>query len=296
MSTGQFRGAYTALVTPFKNGNVDEEAFRAHIEWQIEQGINGLVPCGTTGESATLTHEEHEAVIRICVEQTKKRVPIIAGAGSNNTSEAIRLTKFAKDVGADGVLHITPYYNKPTQEGLYQHFKAISDAVSIPVVMYNVPSRTGCNMLPATVARIAKAIPDVVGIKEATANLIQISDVLEQAPAGFQVLSGDDFTVLPLLSVGGCGVISVSANVAPAMMAGLCKAFAAGDVAEAKRLHFALAPLNRAMFLETNPLPVKTALALMGYQQLEFRLPLVPLLPENLEKLTKALKACNLLH
>lgn len=296
MSTRQFHGAYTALVTPFKNGSVDEEAFRKHIEWQIEQGIHGLVPCGTTGESATLTHEEHEAVIRICVEQAKKRVPVIAGAGSNNTREAIRLTKFAKSIGADAVLHITPYYNKPTQEGLYQHFKAISDDVSIPVIMYNVPGRTGCNMLPETAARIARDMPDVVGIKEATANLAQVSDVVELAPAGFQVLSGDDFTVLPILSVGGCGVISVSSNVAPAMMSGLCNAFAAGDLEEARRLHFALAPLNRAMFLETNPLPVKTALALMGYQELEFRLPLVPLLPENLEKLTKVLRDCNLIH
>lgn len=296
MATGQFHGAFTALVTPFKDGKVDEEAFRKHIEWQIEQGINGLVPCGTTGESATLTHEEHEEVIRICVEQAKKRVPVIAGAGSNNTREAIRLTRFAKEIGADAALLITPYYNKPTQEGLYQHFKAIAAEAPMPIIMYNVPGRTGCNMLPATVARIAHDVPDVVGIKEATANLIQISDVVEQCPAGFQVLSGDDFTVLPILSVGGCGVISVTSNVAPAMMSQLCKAFRSGDIQEAQRLHFALAPLSRAMFLETNPLAVKTSLALMGFQQLEFRLPLTPLQPANLERLTQVLRENGLLH
>lgn len=296
MATGQFHGAFTALVTPFKDGKIDEEAFRKHIEWQIEQGINGLVPCGTTGESATLTHEEHEDVIRICVEQAKKRVPVIAGAGSNNTREAIRLTRFAKEIGADAALLITPYYNKPTQEGLYQHFKAIAAEASMPIIMYNVPGRTGCNMLPATVARIAHDVPDVVGIKEATANLIQISDVVEQCPAGFQVLSGDDFTVLPILAVGGCGVISVTSNVAPAMMSQLCKAFRSGDIQEAQRLHFALAPLSRAMFLETNPLAVKTSLALMGFQQLEFRLPLTPLQPTNLERLTQVLQENGLLH
>lgn len=296
MATGQFHGAFTALVTPFKDGKIDEEAFRKHIEWQIEQGINGLVPCGTTGESATLTHEEHEDVIRICVEQAKKRVPVIAGAGSNNTREAIRLTRFAKEIGADAALLITPYYNKPTQEGLYQHFKAIAAEASMPIIMYNVPGRTGCNMLPATVARIAHDVPDVVGIKEATANLIQISEVVEQCPAGFQVLSGDDFTVLPILAVGGCGVISVTSNVAPAMMSQLCKAFRSGDIQEAQRLHFALAPLSRAMFLETNPLAVKTSLALMGFQQLEFRLPLTPLQPTNLERLTQVLQENGLLH
>lgn len=296
MATGQFHGAFTALVTPFKDGKIDEEAFRKHIEWQIEQGINGLVPCGTTGESATLTHEEHEDVIRICVEQAKKRVPVIAGAGSNNTREAIRLTRFAKEIGADAALLITPYYNKPTQEGLYQHFKAIAAEAPMPIIMYNVPGRTGCNMLPATVARIAHDVPDVVGIKEATANLIQISDVVEQCPAGFQVLSGDDFTVLPILAVGGCGVISVTSNVAPAMMSQLCKAFRSGDIQEAQRLHFALAPLSRAMFLETNPLAVKTSLALMGFQQLEFRLPLTPLQPTNLERLTQVLQENGLLH
>lgn len=272
-----FSGAFTALVTPFKNGTIDEEAFRAFIEWQIEQGINGLVPCGTTGESATLTHDEHESAIEICIDQAKGRVPVLAGAGSNNTAEAIRLAQFAKRAGADGALLITPYYNKPTQEGLYCHFKDIAQAVALPLVPYNVPSRTGCNMLPATLGRLAKELPTIVGVKEATGDLTQVSAVIEQCPDGFQVLSGDDFTVLPILAVGGCGVISVTSNVAPAQMAGLCKAFAAGDMALARKLHYTLAPINRAMFLETNPLPVKTALAMMKRMNADFRLPLCPM-------------------
>ena len=224
----QFFGALTALVTPFKNGAVDEAAYREFIEFQISEGIHGLVPCGTTGESATLSHEEHERVIEICIDQVKGRVPVLAGAGSNNTIEAIRLTRFAQKAGADGALLITPYYNKPTQEGLYQHFKTICSEVSMPVILYNVPGRTGCNMLPPTVARIARDVPDVVGIKEATADLIHVSDLVEQCPEGFQILSGDDFTVLPHIAVGGCGVISVTANVAPKLMADLCKATLAG--------------------------------------------------------------------
>ena len=191
--------------------------------------------------------------------------------------------------GADAALHITPYYNKPTQEGLYQHFKTICSEVSMPIILYNVPGRTGCNMLPSTVARIARDVPDVVGIKEATADLIHVSDLVEQCPEGFQVLSGDDFTVLPHIAVGGCGVISVTANVAPKLMADLCKATLAGDMDEARRLHFRLMPINRAMFLETNPIPVKTAVCMMRGLDLEFRLPMVPLMPDNLEKLTKTL-------
>lgn len=291
----QFAGAMTALVTPFKNGAVDEEGYRRFIEWQIEQGIHGLVPCGTTGESATLTHEEHQRVIEICIDQAKGRVPVLAGAGSNNTSEAIQLAKFAKQAGADGALLITPYYNKPTQEGLYRHFRAIAEAVDLPLVPYNVPGRTGCNLQPATIGRLAKELPNIVGIKEATANLVQVSDVLENCPPTFQLLSGDDFTVLPILSIGGCGVISVTSNVAPAKMAALCNAFNAGDIATARRLHFELAPLNRAMFLETNPIPVKTAVAMMGCMDLEFRLPLCPLSDENVGRLRAALQDAGLL-
>lgn len=291
-----FSGVMTAIVTPFRDGKVDEEAFRRLIDWQIEEGVNGLVPVGTTGESATLSHEEHRQVIEICVDQVKGRVKVLAGAGSNNTIEAIQLTEFAKKAGADGALLITPYYNKPTQEGLYQHYAAVAKAVDLPIVPYNVPGRTGCNMLPPTVARIARDVPDVVGIKEATADLIHVSDLVEQCPEGFQILSGDDFTVLPHIAVGGCGVISVTANVAPKLMADLCKATLAGDMDEARRLHFKLMPINRAMFLETNPIPVKTAVCMMRGLDLEFRLPMVPLMPDNLEKLTKILNDCDLLH
>ncbi|MCL1986266.1 MAG: 4-hydroxy-tetrahydrodipicolinate synthase [Betaproteobacteria bacterium] len=290
----RFTGAYTALVTPFKDGAPDEARYRRFIEWQIEQGINGLVPCGTTGESATLSHEEHERVIRICVEQAKGRVPVLAGAGSNNTPEAVRLTRFAKEAGADGALLITPYYNKPTQEGLYRHFAAIADAVDFPLIPYNVPGRTGCNLLPATLGRLAREYPNIAGVKEATGDLTQVSEVREQCGAQFCLLSGDDFTVLPILAVGGCGVISVTSNIAPAKMSKLCSSFVQGDLESARALHFELAPLNRAMFLETNPIPVKTALHLMGFAELEFRLPLCPLGEGNMVKLKEALRAAKL--
>lgn len=291
----QFTGAYTALVTPFTNGAVDEDAYRNLIEWQIEQGINGLVPCGTTGESATLSHAEHGEVIRICVEQAKGRVPVLAGAGSNNTREAIELTRYAKDAGADGALLITPYYNKPTPAGLVAHFKAIAAEVSMPFVVYNVPGRTALNVLPKTLKAIKDAVPEVVGIKEATANLQQISDMIEVMGPDFCMLSGDDFTVLPLMSVGGCGVISVVGNIVPDKMSGMIKAFNEGDMATARKLHYEMQPLNRAMFLETNPIPVKTSLTLMGKIGLELRLPLVELLPENLEKLKAQLAESGLL-
>ena len=284
------QGAFTALVTPFRNGSVDEEAYRELIEWQIAQGINGLVPCGTTGESATLSHDEHENVIKICIDQTKKRVPVIAGAGSNNTREALGLARFAKEAGADAILLITPYYNKPTQEGLFAHFKTICNEVSVPTVVYNVPSRTGVNVTPATMARLYKEIPEVIGVKEATANLIQISDMLEQCGDDFILLSGDDFTVLPTLAVGGKGVISVASNIAPKEYADLCAAFFAGDLAKARALHYSLAPLNRACFLETNPAPVKTGLAMLGKIGPELRLPMVPLTPEHQQELKNTLQ------
>ena len=259
-----FHGTITALLTPFKNGTIDEEAYRAHIEWQIEQGVNGVVPCGTTGESA----------IRICVDQVKGRVPVIAGAGSNNTVEAISLTRFAKKAGADAALLISPYYNKPTQEGIFQHFKAINDEVALPMFVYNVPGRTGSNVLPATQARMARELEHVIGCKEATANLVQISNILEQCPADYILLSGDDFTVLPTYAVGGKGVISVTANVLPDMMSALTAACERGDYEEARRLHYKLEPMNRAMFAESNPIPCKTALSLMGRMQPDVRLPL----------------------
>ena len=291
----QFHGAFTALVTPYKNNGIDEEAYRALIEWQLEQGIDGLVPCGTTGESATLSHEEHKKVISICVDQVKGRVPVIAGAGSNCTSEAVDLTRYAKEAGADAALHITPYYNKPTPEGLVAHFKAIASEVSIPFFVYNVPGRTSLNVMPKTVARIFNEIPEAIGIKEATGNLKQVSEVVEECGPDFIVLSGDDFTVLPLLSLGGHGVISVVSNIVPDMMHSLCTAYAENDLELAKKLHFEMAPLCRAMFLETNPMPVKTSLAMMGRIVKEFRLPMVPMLPENEEKLRAVLSSKKLI-
>jgi len=291
----QFSGAFTALVTPFKGGELDEDAYRALIEWQIEQGIHGVVPCGTTGESATLSHAEHGRVIRICVEQVAGRVPVLAGAGSNNTREAVELTRYAKDAGADGALLITPYYNKPTPAGLVEHFKAIAREVSLPFVVYNVPGRTALNLAPETLARIRKAVPEVVGIKEATGDLKQVSDVIELMGPDFSVLSGDDFTALPLLALGGTGIISVVSNVVPAAMAALCTAYEARDHEQAQALHFQMMPLARAMFFETNPIPVKTSLALMGRIALELRLPLVEMVPETRARLEGELKAAGLI-
>ncbi|KAB1443763.1 4-hydroxy-tetrahydrodipicolinate synthase [Pseudodesulfovibrio senegalensis] len=291
-----FSGAFTALSTPFRDGAVDEQNYRDFIEWQIEQGIDGLVPCGTTGEAATLSHAEQGQVIRMCVEQAKGRVPVIAGAGSNSTKEAIELTKMAKDAGADAALLITPYYNKPTPEGLIAHFKAIGDEVSMPFVIYNVPGRTSLNLLPKTLKRIKDAVPDVVGIKEATGNLRQCAEVIEECGRDFDMLSGDDFTVLPLLSVGGSGVISVISNIMPADMAGMCKAYVAGDGKKALDLSLKMAPVNRAMFFETNPMPVKTSLYKMGvFKNLEFRLPMVPVTSETDAKLDQVLREANLI-
>ncbi|MFP4070910.1 MAG: 4-hydroxy-tetrahydrodipicolinate synthase [Desulfovibrionales bacterium] len=291
----EFTGAFTALVTPFKNNTVDEEAYRRLIEWQIEQGIHGLVPCGTTGESATLSHEEHKRVISICVDQVKGRIPVLAGAGSNNTSEAIDLTRYAMEAGADGALLITPYYNKPTQDGLIAHFEAIAKEIPIPFVVYNVPGRTSVNLLPQTLARMVEKIPQIIGIKEATGDLKQVSEVIEYCGPDFVVLSGDDFTSLPLLSLGGKGVISVVSNIVPKMMAGMCTAFFENNMARAQKLHFDMAPLCRAMFLETNPIPVKTSLHLMGRLGLELRLPLIPMQPENTTLLEGALGKAGLL-
>lgn len=291
----QFVGAYTALATPFRNGQVDEERYREFIEWQITEGIDGLVPCGTTGESATLTHEEHERVIKICIDQAKGRVPVIAGAGSNNTKEAVRLTKFAKEAGADAALQITPYYVKPTQQGLFAHMKTIADAVALPLIVYNVPGRTSVNVAPKTMARMYKEIPNVVGVKEATGDLSYVSEVLEYCGPGLQLLSGDDFTLLPSLALGGVGVISVVSNILPKKMAQLCAAFRNGDLAAARELHYEMMPVCRACFVETNPIPVKTALAKMGKMDMELRLPLVPMLPENEKILDDALRGLGLL-
>ncbi len=289
-----FKGAIVAIVTPFKDGKVDEESFRELIEFQIENGTDGIVPCGTTGESATLSHEEHDRVIEIAVEAVKKRVPVIAGTGSNSTEEAVRLTKHAYDAGVDGVLMITPYYNRPTQEGLYQHYKMIAEKVPIPIIPYNVPSRTGTNLLPETVGKLSR-IDNIVGIKEATGSLGQVSEVIGCCGDDFTVLSGDDFTVLPLLAVGGKGVISVTSNVVPADMAGMIDAFEAGDLLRARELHYKMFPLMGALFFETNPIPVKAALAMMGKIEYELRLPLSKMSDANYERLRKVVSDYGLI-
>ena len=289
-----FKGSIVAIVTPFKDGKVDEEAYRQLIEFQIENGTSAIVPCGTTGESATLKVEEHARVIDIAVEAVNKRVPVIAGTGGNSTSEAIELTQHAKEVGADATLQVTPYYNKPTQEGLYQHFKAIAKAVPLPQILYNVPSRTSVNMLPETVARLSE-LPEVVAIKEASGNIGQMAEIVRLAGDKITLLSGDDNLTLPVLSIGGTGVVSVAANIVPRDTADLIKAWEEGKIDEAKRLFYKLLPLCQAMFFETNPIPVKTSLALMGKIQDEMRLPLYPMAPANLEKLKKALSDYGLI-
>lgn len=291
----QLKGAFTALVTPFLNNEIHEEAFREHIENQIQGGIDGLVPCGTTGESATMTHEEHKRVITICLDQTKRRVPVLAGSGSNNTREAIELTAYAKQAGADGALLITPYYNKPTQAGIFEHFQAIAKATSLPLVVYNVPGRTGSNVLPETMARMHHEIPELIGAKEASGNINQISEVIEYCGPRFSVLAGDDFVVLPMMALGGRGVISVASNLVPGKLSELCAACAHQEFDRARSLHFELAPLCRAMFMETNPIPVKTALSLIQGIHLEFRLPLVELQPQNKTRLQELLRTLELL-
>lgn len=289
------KGAITALVTPFKGGEIDEEKYREHIEWQIEKGIHGVVPCGTTGESATMTHEEHKRVVKICVDQVKGRVPVIAGTGSNNTKEAIELTSFAKSVGADAALIITPYYNKPTPQGLVKHYKTIAEHAPMPIVVYNVPGRTGTNLLPETLYEIKKNVPEVIGVKEASGNIRQASDILELCGEDFIVLSGDDFITYPMMCLGGKGAISVVSNIVPDRLANMCNAFFNGDFDTAKKIHYELQPLNRAMFFETNPIPVKTSLHLMGRMELELRLPLCEMKPENRAKLEKVLKDAGII-
>lgn len=289
-----FRGSIVALVTPFKNGRIDEEAYRELIEFQINGGTGAICPCGTTGESATLDFQEHKKAVDIAVDAVKKRVPVIAGAGGNSTSEAIELTRHAKAAGVDATLQVTPYYNKPSQEGLYRHFRAIAEAVPLPQVLYNVPGRTGINMLPETVARLAE-IREIVAIKEASGNLGQMAEIIGLAGDKITLLSGDDNLTLPVLAIGGKGVISVVANIAPADSSGLITAWERGNIEEAKRLYYKMLPLCQAMFYETNPVPVKTSLALMGKIGDEMRLPLAPLSAANLERLKKALRDYGLI-
>ena len=286
-----FKGVFVAIVTPFKNGKIDEEALRGLIDFQIAGGVDGIVPCGTTGESATLNHEEHDQVIRIAVDACKGKASVLAGTGSNSTQEAIQLSRNAKNAGADGLLQITPYYNKPNQEGLYHHFSSIADAVDLPIVLYNVPSRTSVNMVPETVVRLAK-IKNIVGTKEASGSLQAISKIIDNCGKDFTVLSGDDPLLWPILAIGGKGVISVTANILPAKVAALCKAAAIGDIAEARSLHYELMDINDSLFIDTNPIPVKAALHLMGKIENELRGPLLELSKDTLERLKKAM-ACH---
>jgi 4-hydroxy-tetrahydrodipicolinate synthase len=289
-----FRGAITALVTPFKNGKVDEKALRDLIEFQITAGIDGLVPCGTTGESPTLTHDEHDRVIEITIDAAKKRVPVIAGTGSNSTAEALRLTKHAYEAGADGALIACPYYNKPTQEGLYQHFQQIAQNVPLPIIPYNIPGRTGVNMSPELIARLAK-ISNIVGIKEASGSIKQLNDVLDLCGPEFDVLSGDDGFTLPLMAIGGKGVISTASNIVPSDMAALVDAVEAGNLSKARALHQKMSPLFDVLFIEVNPTPVKAALALMGKIEYEYRLPLCKMALANYDKLKKVMENYGLI-
>ena len=284
-----FEGVLTALVTPFRDGAIDEKALRGLVERQIAVGIDGLVPCGSTGESATLSHEEHQRVIEIVVDAAAGRVPVVAGTGSNNTDEAIRLTRHAKEAGAAAALLISPYYNKPTQAGLVAHYEAIAQEASLPLIVYNIPGRTASNILPGTLAQLAH-IEYVVGVKEACGDIDQIAHVIAQCPEDFDVLSGDDSMALPLMAVGGQGVISTCSNVAPEQMLELVRAFRSGDTARALAIHQSLLPLFDALFCETNPIPLKAALGIMGLIDPEIRLPLTPITQPNREALQVVLK------
>ena len=289
-----FTGVITALVTPFRRGAVDEDALRSLVEDQIANGIDGLVPVGTTGESPTLSFDEHVRVIDIVVKAAARRVPIIAGTGANSTAEAIELSLAAKKVGADGMLQVTPDYNKPTQEGLIRHFKAIIEACPLPTVLYNVPGRTGCDLLPDTIARLAE-VPEVVAVKEATGSALRAMQVISRVPSRIAVLSGDDATAFPIYALGGKGVISVVSNVAPADMAAMWDAADQGHWDRARALHYKLLPLSEGLFIESNPVPVKSALAMMGRIADELRPPLYPLEGPNREKVRGYLTKVGLL-
>jgi 4-hydroxy-tetrahydrodipicolinate synthase len=289
-----FTGSIVAIVTPFRNDAIDEEKLRELVEFQIANGTDGIVPCGTTGESSTLDYDEHDRVIEIVVQQTNKRVPVIAGTGSNSTREAIEMTEHARKLGADGALLVTPYYNKPSQEGLFRHYRAVAEAVPIPQILYNVPGRTGVNLLPETVARLAD-ISNIVAIKEATGSLQQASEVLALCGDKLDVLSGDDFITFPMMACGAKGVISVLSNIMPKEVASLVDAFREGRMEEARQLHLKLLRISNAMFIETNPVPVKTAVALMGMATDEVRLPLAPMSDANRAKLAGIMKEYGLI-
>jgi 4-hydroxy-tetrahydrodipicolinate synthase len=290
------RGSIVALVTPFKSDeSLDQAKLKELVEFHVSSGTHGIVPCGTTGESPTLTHPEHDEVVARTTEAIDGRIPVVAGAGSNSTAESLRLTKHAKHVGADAALLITPYYNKPTQEGLARHFLTVADQVDLPIVMYNVPGRTGVDILPETVGRLARH-PNIVAIKEATGSLRRTSEIIAACVGeDFTVVSGEDSVTYPMMAVGASGVISVVANVAPRRMAAMCDAFDSGDVAEARRLHYELFPLACDLFIETNPIPTKTAMKMMGMLNGVMRLPLCPMADKNAETIRASLRSCNVI-
>ncbi|PWB57590.1 MAG: 4-hydroxy-tetrahydrodipicolinate synthase [Bradyrhizobiaceae bacterium] len=290
-----FRGSFTALVTPFKNGSLDEAAFRGLVEWQIAEGTNGLVPVGTTGESPTLSHEEHDSVVAWCIEEAKGRVPVIAGAGSNSTAEAIRLSRHAEKAGADAVLVVTPYYNKPTQEGLYQHFKAINDAIGIPIIIYNIPARSVIDMSVETMARLFE-LKNIAGVKDATANVLRVSQQRAAMGPDFNQLSGEDGTALGFMAHGGHGCISVTSNVAPRLCAEFQGACLRGDYAAALTLQDKLMPLHMNLFIETNPAPAKYALSLLGKCADTVRLPMVPLAEKSKAAVREAMVHAGLIN
>jgi len=289
-----FEGSMVALVTPFRRGKVDEKALRKLVKFQIENGTDALVPCGTTGESATLSHAEHRRVIEVVIEAAKGKVPVIAGTGSNSTEEAISLTRHAQQMGADAALLITPYYNRPTQEGLYRHYQAVAKTVDLPIIVYNVPSRTGVNLEPQTMARLSK-IENIVALKDAASNLRQTADTIEMCEGRISLLSGDDFLLLPMLAIGARGGIAVIANIVPDLMAELWDAWLAGDWARTREIHYRIHPLNRCMYLETNPIPVKWAAYKMGLCADEIRLPLTPLAENFRPQLEQEMKELSLI-
>ncbi len=290
-----FTGSLVALVTPFRNDAVDEAAFQAFIDWQISQGTHGIVPCGTTGESPTLTHSEHKRVVELAIEAAGRRVPVVAGTGSNSTTEAIELTRHAKQAGADAALVVTPYYNKPTQEGLYQHFKAIHDSAELPIIIYNIPGRSVIDMSVATMARLAR-LPNIVGVKDATANLQRPLDVRREIGPEFCQLSGEDATIVAFLAQGGVGCISVTANVAPSLCAQVHNAWRAGDYQTVFRIRDLLGPLHNAMFLETNPAPAKYGVSLLGRCENSVRLPLVPVSTDSQAKIKAEMNKLGLIN
>jgi 4-hydroxy-tetrahydrodipicolinate synthase len=296
MTKKRFQGTGTAMITPFKtDGSIDEKALRRFVDFQIDGGVDMLLPCGTTGEGATLDETETDRVIQIVIEQARGRVPVIAGAGSNSTSKAIHLTKRAKKAGADGVLSVGPYYNKPTQQGYYEHFKAIAEAEDISVIVYNVPSRTGGNIEAKTMLRLAE-ISNIAAVKEASGNLGQIMDIIRGAPANFRVLSGDDALALAVIALGGDGIVSVVSNETPRLMSSMIDAALEGNLSKAKELHYKLLPLMNMNFIESNPIPVKTVLAMLGMIEENFRLPLVRIAAANREKLVKVVEELGLLQ